>query len=303
MLGFFHTFDSQLFNKAIKLKKLLLLIIFTLLLNTKSNAQRRFIFQHEVGAEAGISNFQADFIAKGPFDGKATINGFSVNATHYLHILPRRYGSNPLYRHTILKTTLGINLTSFDNKSFGTGTKPLEDPPKYTIENTPNNILLARLSSKTTIISLDNELQFHYRDIVRFLHKYNRYRNKSKVDPYIAIGFGIHYVNATPSYDQEAIDREAGWNQSPGASNGTGDPGYPDNYKSSFIAKTNTVTLSGNFALGARYKASPYYDLVSQINFKYYMSDWIDGVNPDLSNNSSNDFNTVISVGFIYHMF
>ncbi|WP_143155216.1 hypothetical protein [Wenyingzhuangia marina] len=285
------------------IKKLLLFILFTLLLTTKSNAQRRFIYQHEFGAEGGISNFQSDFVAKGPADGKATINGFSLSGTHYLHILPRRYGASKIYRHTILKTSLGINATTFDNTSYGTGTKPLSDPPKYTYQSTPSKILLARLNSKTTIISLDNELQFYFKDIIRFLHKYNRYRNKSKVNPYVSVGLGIHYFNATPSYDQEAIDNQAGWNQTPGASNGTGDPGYPDNYKASYIAKTNTVTVSGNLAFGARYKASPYYDLVAQINVKYYLSDWMDGVNPELSSNMANDFNSVISVGFIYHAF
>ncbi|MDO3693816.1 hypothetical protein QVZ41_03005 [Wenyingzhuangia sp. chi5] len=285
------------------IKKLVLFILFALLLTTKSNAQRRFIYQHELGAEAGISNFQSDFVTKGPMDGKATINGFAVNATHYLHILPIRYGASAIYRHTILKTSLGVNYSTFDNTSYGTGTKPLNDPPRYTYANTPNKILLARLSSRTTTISLDNELQFYYRDIIRFLHKYNRYRNKSKVNPYVSVGLGIHYFSATPSYDQEAIDNQAGWNQTPGANNGGGDPGYPDNYKASYITKTNNVTISGNIALGARYKASPYYDLMAQINLKYYLSDWMDGVNPDISSNLSNDFNSVICVGFIYHMF
>ena len=298
MLGFFNTFDTQLFNKINMIKKLFLFITLTLLLTTKSNAQRRFIYQHELGAEAGISNFQSDFVAKGPFDGKATVNGFVLNANHYLHILPRRYGVSPIYRHTILKTSLGINFSTFDNTAYGTGDKPLKPYDK-----TPNEILLARLSSKTTIISLDNELQFYYRDIVRFLHRYNRYRNKSKVNPYVSVGLGIHYFNTTPTYDQEAINNQAGWNQTPGANNGTGDPGYPDNYKSSFIAKKNTVTLSGNLAFGARYKASPSYDLVTQINIKYYFSDWVDGVNPELSSNMAHDFNSVISIGFVYHVF
>lgn len=286
MLGFFHTFEAQLFNKINMIKKLLLLITLTLLLTTKSNAQRRFIYQHELGAEAGISNFQGDFVAKGPVDGKATVNGFAVNATHYLHILPRRYGASSFYKHTILKTSLGINSSTFDNTSYGTGNKPLSDPKSQT----PNNILLARLSSKTTIISLDNELQFYYRDIIRFLHKYNRYRNKSKVNPYFSAGLGIHYINTSPTYGK------------PGE-NLTEEGVFPDNYESSFIKKVNTVTLSGNLAFGARYKASPYYDLVAQINLKYYFSDWVDGVDPELSSNMANDFNSVISVGFIYHMF
>ncbi|MGY5355506.1 hypothetical protein [Wenyingzhuangia sp. IMCC45467] len=268
------------------MKKLLLFILFTLLLTTKSNAQRRFIYQHEFGGEIGISNFQTDFTAKGPADGKLTINGFALNGTHYLHILPRRYGANPIYRHAILKTSLGINTSSFDNKSYGTGNKPLSSPP----ENTPNNILLARLSSKTTILSLDNELQFYLRDIIRFLHRYNRYRNKNKVNPYLAVGLGINYFSSTPTYGKDG-------------ENLSEKNIYPDKYKASYISKTNSVSLSTNFAFGARYKASPYYDLVAQMGFKYYLSDWIDGVNPDLDSNISNDFNTVISVGFVYHMF
>ena len=102
------------------LKKLFLFLSLILLLTTKSNAQRHFIYQHEVGANIGISNTQSDFVAKGPFEGKATINGFALEGTHYLHILPRRYGTSEILRHTILKTSLAISFSSFDNSSYGT---------------------------------------------------------------------------------------------------------------------------------------------------------------------------------------
>lgn len=274
------------------MKKLFLFISLTLLLTTKSNAQRHFIYQHEVGTNIGISNTQSDFVAKGPFDGKATINGFALEGAHYLHILPRRYGGSQLLRHTVLKTSLAINISTFDNSSYGTEDAKLNNPPEYTYANTPNDILLGRLKAKTTLISLDNEIQLYFKDIVRFLHKYNRYRSKSRTNPYIALGIGINYVNATPTYDPEALENNAG-----------GGNGYPDNYQASFIAKTNTIAISGNFAFGARYKAGTNYDLIGQMGFKYFFSDWIDGVNPDLEGNKINDFNTVISLGIVYHMF
>ena len=285
---FSHKFDYQFFNKTNMLKKSFSFALFILLTITKSNAQQRFIFQHEIGAEAGISNFQGDFVSKGPFDGKVTINGFALNAVHYLHLLPRSYGESSFFKHTILKTSLGINYSTFDNTSYGTGNKPLSNP----LKDTPNQILLARLSAKTIVVSLDNELQVYYRDIIKFLHRNNRHsrNHHSKINPYASIGLGIHYVNATPTYGK------------PGEELAKNDV-YPDNYKSTSISKTNTVTFSGNLALGARYKASSHYDLVTQINIKYYLSDGMDGVNPNTSSNKSNDFNSVISLGFVYHMF
>ena len=135
---------------------------------------------------------------------------------------------------------------------------------------------------------MDNEIQFYFRDVIKYLHKYNKYRSKSRTNPYIALGLGINYVNATPTY------------------NGIDDSGsivYPDNYQASFIQKTNTIAISGNFAFGARYKAGTNYDLIGQMGFKYFLSDWIDGVNPDLEGNKINDFNTVISVGLVYHLY
>lgn len=273
------------------MKKLFLFISFILLFITNSYAQRHFIYQHEVGANIGISNSQTDFLAKGPFDGKATINGFAIEGNHYLHILPRRYGSNDILKHLVLKTSLSINVSNFDNSSFGTENALLNNPPNYTYQTTPNEVLLGRLSSKTTLISIDNNIQYYFKDVIRFLHKYNKYRSKSKTNPFISIGLGINYLNATTNYDNEALINNAG-----------GD-GYPDNYGNNSIKDQSTVVISGNFGFGARYKASKKYDLVGQIGFKYFLSDWIDGVNPDIESNVINDFNTVISVGLIYHLF
>lgn len=193
-----------------------------------------------------------------------------------------------LLRHSVLKTSLAINFSSFDNYGYDTENSPLENPPQYTYANTPNHVLLGRLKAKTTLISLDSEIQFYFKDVIKYLYKYNKYRSKSRTNPYVNLGFSINYVNATPTYDQEALDNNAGGNN-----------GYPDNYKASFIKETNTIALSGNLAFGARYKAGSNYDLFAQMNLKYFFSDWIDGVNPDPSNNNVNNFNSTISAGII----
>lgn len=271
MLSFFCIFGI-LINNSTTLEKPIILLIFITLLTTNSNAQGNFIFQNEFGLNAGVSNFQGDFAAKGPLDGKILINGFSVNATHFLHLVTREYGVNPLYKRIMLKTSLGINMSSFDNNGKG---------------DSRNDKVLKQLTSKTTIISLDNEFQLFYKDLVKYLHRYNKYRTKSKLNPYVGLGFGINYVNTSVNHNYDTNNL------------------YPDNYTSEYLQDQNTVIISANLSVGARYKASKRYDLVTQMGFKYYLSDNVDGVNPDPKkvNNTANDFNTVISVGVIYHMF
>ncbi|MEN8764799.1 MAG: hypothetical protein ACN4EF_00575 [Wenyingzhuangia sp.] len=278
------------------LKKLFLLFGIVLLLSTKSNAQRYFnhVYRHEIGVNIGVSNFNSDFAPKSILFGSTTINGLSIEATHYLQLVQQNYRPNSLLRKLILKTNLGVNFSSFNNNSYDTKNAKLQDPPRYTYATTPNKVLLGKLTSKTTIISLESELQYYLKDMARFLNKRIRHRYKNSTNPFVAVGFGIHSVQATPEYNpgQEAFTNNAGGNN-----------GYPDNYNSSFFKETNDAVISTHLGFGARHKLESNFDLIAQMNVKYYFSDWIDGVNPMLEGNRSNDFNSTISVGLIYSLY
>ncbi|NJB81478.1 hypothetical protein GGR97_000237 [Wenyingzhuangia aestuarii] len=285
-----------------------------------SRGRRRIVlYQHEIGGNIGVSNFQSDFKANGPIDGLVTINGLSINATHSVHLLPRRYDASIFVKRLILKSNFGYSYGSFNNHGLGTGNELLYknvDPSQDTRDGnadgkdysrTPNNVLLARLTSKTSIITFGTQLEFYFKDITSYLHRFNKYRQKSKANPYIALGFGANYVSSTPSYDQEALNNNAG-------SNTAESGGLPDNYTPETITGIKGLVISATAAIGTRYKLSRSVDLVTEMKINYYLSDRIDAVNPDLKDTNSfgsqgtdadkfNDYNTVISVGIIYHLF
>ncbi|NIJ44120.1 hypothetical protein FHR24_000559 [Wenyingzhuangia heitensis] len=299
------------------MKNIYLLIVILALSYADVNAQwnrrkrKTVLYQHEIGGNIGFSNFQADFEPNGPANGLITINGLSINATHSVHLLPRRYDSSIFVKRLILKSNFGYSYGSFNNYGVGTGKELLyttNTAGEKDYSKTPNNILLARLTSKTSIITFGTQLEFYFRDITSYLHRFNKYRQRNKMNPYIALGFGANYVNSTPSYDQEALTNNAG---SSSAKSG----GFPDNYILGETVKgIKGLVLSATAAIGTRYKLSREVDLVTEMKINYYLSDRIDAVNPDLKDSNSfssqgvdgdkfNDYNTVISVGIIYHLF
>lgn len=281
------------------------------------NAQRRrrkprsgaSIIMSEVGGNIGISNFQGDFYNKGPLDGAVTINGFTINGTYSLHLVPkRRTQLKSLKNHMVLKTNFGYTSASFNHFGISTGKEPLDKP--LATDNTDNNILLGRLETKTSIITLGTQLEFYYKDLVNYLHRSSRSRSRSRSrrsmrgrisrgNPYAAVGFAVNLVKSTPS-DPFKDGKLAGFGSN------TDFPGYPDNYTPEVIKGINEIVLSPTFALGYRYKITPSMDLVGEMKFIHYFSDRIDGVDTDVSpkiDDKSNDYNTTITAGLIYHLF
>ncbi|MGY5352425.1 hypothetical protein ACXGQW_07665 [Wenyingzhuangia sp. IMCC45533] len=259
----------------------------------RSNSNVRI--QHEVGGNVGISNFQGDFSGDGPADGQILVNGFTINATHSAHLVPARRTRNNggFAKHLVLKTNLGYTKGSYDNLGISTGNERLDkngDPSQV-----DSDVLLGRLSSEASIITLGTQLEFYFKDMITYLHRSSRRRysrrgrSGGRGNVYLGVGFGVNYVSSDAEYSL------AGTNV--GNNNG-----LPDNYDASVIGGIDEAVFSGNFAVGYRYKLNPTMDLVGEIKFNQYFSDRIDAVEPVVGNDT-NDYNTNITVGVIYHLF
>jgi len=252
------------------------------------------LFQQEIGANIGVSNFQGDFTSDGAADGLITVNGFSINATHSLYMLPRRYNEGGLLKKLVLKSNFGYTYGSFNNHGISSGDEPLfllvNGQKDYS--TTANSTRLGRLTSKTSIISFGTQLEYYFKDVRKYIRKYSRSGDNTKFNPYIALGFGLNYVSTTVSYDDEAIINNAGGNN-----------GLPDHYTFETIGDVNQLVFSGSIAMGTRYKLNRLYDLVAEMKINSYFSDTVDGVEPDISGNSFSDYNVAISLGVIYHLF
>ncbi|HLV70898.1 MAG TPA: hypothetical protein VKY34_09330, partial [Xanthomarina sp.] len=55
-------------------------------------------------------------------------------------------------------------------------------------------------------------------------------------------------------------------------------------------------------SVGVRYKLAPLSDLMLDLRWQYYGSDWIDGLNHQLSSNKYNDWLIWLNFGYIYYL-
>lgn len=284
-----------------KIYTLIAIVLFSSICETyaqRSNQRRKWnkrsssIIKGEIGGNIGISNAQGDFTPKGSGDGLITVNGISVNATYSVNFLEkRRSPRKSIKNHIILKANLGYTNANFNNLGISSGNEELSST------KTQNSVLLGRLKSKSSILSLGGQVEYYFKDLFNYFHRSRRRRRSSrgtKGNPYVGIGMGINYVKSTPEYDPQAILGSVGDNG-----------GLPDRYTPEVIAGINSVILSGNAAVGYRYKLNRQIDLVGELKINYYFSDRIDAVDTDVNgiDNKFNDYNSVISIGAIYHLF
>ncbi len=285
------------------MKKIFILIAIILFSSIDdANAQRRrrrrsrankpgksVMLRHEIGGNIGASNFQGDFTPEGPGDGLIGINGFSINATHSMHFLPKRRSSKFL-RHLVLKSNLGYTTGNFDNLGLSTGKEPLAGTSAD-----HSHILLGRLTSEAKILSFGTQVEYYFKDFFNYMYRgrSRRYRNRrgrssSKGNMYIALGLGVNKINSSFNYDVPNPNI------------------LPDNYTPEVFGGIDSVIFSGSGALGYRYKIARSLDLVTELKVNYYLSDRVDAINTDPATNIQNqfnDYNSVLSLGVIYHLF
>ncbi|MBP1840367.1 THC0290_0291 family protein [Formosa algae] len=61
-------------------------------------------------------------------------------------------------------------------------------------------------------------------------------------------------------------------------------------------------TTALNTGVGIRYKVSGYSDFLLEAKWQFFNSDWVDGLNHDLSYNKNNDSLIWVSVGYVYYL-
>lgn len=83
------------------------------------------------------------------------------------------------------------------------------------------------------------------------------------------------------------------------------DPGVlPIKYQDAYRNESSS-TWSIVASVGTRYKLTEVSDLLFDLRWRYYFSNWVDGLNPDENlypENKANDWSFVISFGYIYYL-
>jgi len=110
-----------------------------------------------------------------------------------------------------------------------------------------------------------------------------------RIAPFISLG--AHYTSFNPKAstdfgDNNIDDPNNFW---PGWEPGSVDP-----------AQGNTWSVVTS--IGARYKLNHLSDLMIDLRWQYYFSDWIDGLNHQLDSNKFNDWLIWLNFGYIYYL-
>lgn len=223
-------------------------------------------YYQEIGIMTGPVYFQGDFGESGSAENITKNVGASGSFVYYVALNNNNGG---LERN--LKVRFDVTLMSVTMKHYG----------KYAESNTVFGEKLRAMQSDVKVSNVGFQLEYYPFELDDY--------GGGNFTPYIATGFQLNSFSANASSSLGSI----------GNSN-TVPAKYVDGFKDS-----SGIAFSMTGALGVRYKVSPSGAVVLEGQFKYYFSDWIEGMNPEpkiYKENKNNDFSGTLQIGYIYYL-
>jgi hypothetical protein len=264
--------------------KYLSIVLFVLFgFSFHSNAQ--FGFSHEIGVIAGPVAFQSDYGQRYDTRTNAGNTGMGIGIIHYINFsykaecncyAPETYFND----HFKLRSELSYNKTKLEH--FGEWASP-----KRTTDGANQ---LRAMKGNTSVTNVGMQLEyfpFSIRDFTATI---------GSLGPFVSLGGQFSYYNAEAYSTMGTL--------------GTAATTYPkfltptDDRPHGFSTEGNTV-WSVVSSVGTRYKLTPLQDLMIDLRFQYYFSDWVDGLKPNPSlykENKANDWLVWLNVGYIYYL-
>ncbi|WP_452599486.1 THC0290_0291 family protein [Pontimicrobium sp. MEBiC01747] len=271
----------------LKAKQLALLFLISL---ASQAAFSQLGFSHEIGVITGPVAFQSDFGVRNDFETNKGNTGIGVGIVHYINFAYRAdcncYTTDNFFNdHFKLRTEISWNKTKLNH--FGKWV----DDSRGTVEADQ----LRGHEGEANNFDIGMQLEFFplsIRSFQAFGYKFA---------PFVSLG--AHYVSYNPKV---------------ATSYGNGDP---DNFANFYNPWYNTHpqnTINSNFpepinvesgstwsivsSVGVRYKVAPLADVMVDLRWQYYFSDWVDGLNHQLDSNKNNDWLVWFNVGYIYYL-
>jgi hypothetical protein len=244
----------------------------------QSNAQ--FGFSHEIGVIAGPVAFQSDYGERYDFSTNSGNTGYGIGLIHYLNFsykaecncyTPETYFND----HFKLRSELSYNKTQLQH--FGRWV----DPNKTSLTAQQ----LRAMKGSTAVTNIGMQLEFFPYSIRDFTATIGSWA------PFISLGGQFSYYKPTSMSEL-------------GPGLGELLTVTPEKYINAFDRKGGT-TWSVVSSVGTRYKLTPLSDLMIDLRWQYYFSNWVDGLNPDpdiYKENRANDWNVWLNFGYIYYL-
>lgn len=264
------------------IKQIIPLLLIFIGFSNSSNAQFDG-FSHEVGIIAGPIAFQSDYGERYDFSTNAGNTGIGIGLIHYLNFTydsDYNYTSRTYFNdHFKLRSELSYNKTKLEH--FG---EYVEGKPSLGKEQ------LKAMTGSTAVTNLGMQLEFSPWSIRDFTAR------KGSLGPFISLGGQFSYYNA-----------EASSTLGPLGTPLTTFPKYltpTEGRPYGFSTESGTV-WSVVSSVGTRYKLTPLSDLMVDLRFQYFFSNWVDGLNPNpeiYKENKANDWLVWFNVGYIYYL-
>ena len=262
------------------------LFLFILVFSIQSiNAQLGF--SHEVGAIVGPVAFQSDYGVRKNFETNAGNTGIGAGIIHYINFAYRAdcncYTKDTYFNdHFKLRNELSWSKTKLNH--FGEWVLPEKINPRSNA--------LRDMSGVASVINLGSQLEYFPYSIRDFV------AGGYSFAPFISLG--AHYNSFTPSYEfgEDALAYEATVLTTPILNDN------PNNniFKRDSFTKDPFSTWSINWSIGTRYKLTPLSDLMLDLRWTYYFSDFGDGLNHNGPADKNYDWNVWFNFGYVYYL-
>lgn len=242
--------------------------------------QAQFGFSHEIGAIAGPVAFQSDYGVRHNSETNLGNTGFGIGIIHYLNFAYRadcNCYATPTYfnDHFKLRSELSYNKTNLEHYGKWVSSD----------RNTVFSDQLRAMKGSTAVTNIGMQLEYFPFSIREFA------ATPGKFGPFISLGAQFSH------YSPEAYS--------------TLGPGLGELQTVTPVKYLDGVTNeAGNVwsvvsSIGTRYKLTVLSDLMIDLRWQYYFSNWVDGLNPNpeiYTENRSNDWLVWLNVGYIYYL-
>ncbi|MCG2612266.1 pre-mRNA-splicing factor 38 [Flavobacterium sp. SM15] len=255
------------------------ILFFLLVVFGSSFATRaQFGFSHEIGVIAGPVAFMSDYGERFDLKTNSGNTGYGIGLIHYLNFSYRAecncYTPETYFNdHFKLRSELSYNKTQLqhfgewvDKKSNSTFTQQLK-----------------AMRGSTAVTNIGMQLEYFPLSIRDFT------ATNGAFGPFISLGAQYSYFSPEAWSTRGRIDQ-------PGV--------LPTKYIGA-TSNDDGSTWSVVGSVGTRYKLTELSDLMVDLRWQYYFSNWVDGLNPDENlypENKANDWLVWLNFGYIYYL-
>ncbi|MGO4820170.1 MULTISPECIES: THC0290_0291 family protein [unclassified Flavobacterium] len=265
------------------LKPFSLILLFLFGLSNTTNAQ--FGFSHEVGIIAGPVAFQSDYGERYDLSTNAGNTGVGIGIIHYINFSYKAdcncYTADTYFNdHFKLRSELSYNKTNLEH--LGEWVAP---------ERTGLGAdQLRAMKGSTAVTNIGMQLEYFPLSIRRFT------ATTGSLGPFISLGGQFSYYNPKAYSTLGPLGTPL-----------TTFPKYltPSDGRPYGFSNEGGTVWSVVSSVGTRYKLSPLRDLMVDLRFQYFFSNWVDGLNPNpdiYKENKANDWLVWFNVGYIYYL-